>query len=76
MHYNLQVLRGDEILLSERLVLTGVEDIWPRIARLAEGVSETGCHIRVTKEAGRIAVLIGVTAARCLFRPPAGHPPA
>ncbi len=68
MHYNLEVLKGDEIILAQRLVLTGMGDVWSTIARMAEDVAETGCRIRVTDEAGGIAILIGLTAARRLFQ--------
>ena len=71
MRYDLQVLRDDEIVAAERLVVTGLRDVWSRIARMADHVAEPGCQIRVTEEAGGIAILIGVTAARRLFKPPA-----
>ena len=66
MRYDFEVLRGDEIIVAERVVTTGLRDVWSRIARMAEDVDEPGCQIRVTEEAGGIAILIGVTAARCL----------
>jgi hypothetical protein len=72
--YDFEVLRGDEIIVAERLVVTGLGDIWSRIARVAEHVAEPGCLIRVTEEGGGIAILIGVTAARCLFHHPASRP--
>jgi hypothetical protein len=72
--YDFEVLRGDEIIVAERLVVTGPGDIWSRIARVAEHVAEPGCLIRVTEEGGGIAILIGVTAARCLFHHPASRP--
>jgi Helix-turn-helix domain len=61
-------IRGDTpgIIVAERVVATGLRDVWSRIARMAEDVDEPGCQIRVTEEAGGIAILIGVTAARCL----------
>lgn len=74
MPYDFEVLRGDEIIVAERLVVTGLGDIWSRIARVAEHVAEPGCLIRVTEEGGGIAILIGVTAARCLFHHPASRP--
>jgi len=33
---------------------------------LTENVAESGCQIRVTEEAGGIAILIGAAAARSL----------
>lgn len=71
--YDFEVLRGDEIIVAERLVVTGPGDI-VEIARVAEHVAEPGCLIRVTEEGGGIAILIGVTAARCLFHHPASRP--
>ena len=74
MRYDFELLRGDEIIAAERLILTGLVDVWSRIARMAEHVDEPGCQIRVSEEAGGIAILIGVAAARCLFRRPASRP--
>ena len=71
MRYDFEVLRGDEIIVAERLAVTGLRDVWSRIASVAERVDEPGCRIRVTEEAGGIAILIGITAARCLFQHPA-----
>ncbi len=69
MQYDLKVLRDDEIVAAERLAVTDLHDLWSRVARMAEYVGEPGCQIRVTDEAGGIAILIGVTAARRLFKP-------
>ncbi len=52
MRYDFEVLRGDEIIVAERVVATGLRDVWSRIARMAEDVDEPGCQIRVTEEAG------------------------
>ncbi len=71
MRYDFEVLKGDDIIVAERLAVTGLGDVWSRIANIAEHVDEPGCRIRVTEEAGGIAILIGVTAARRLFEPPA-----
>ena len=71
MRYDFAVLKGDEIIMAERLAMTGLCDVWSRVARMAEDVDEPGCQIRVTEEAGGITILIGVTAARCLFERPA-----
>lgn len=76
MRYDFEVLRGDEIIAAERLAVTGLRDVWSRIASVAELVDEPGCRIRVTEEAGGIAILIGVTAARCLSRHPTPRLPA
>jgi len=70
VRYDLKVLRDDEIVAAERLVVTDVRDIWSRIASMADQVDEPGCQICVTEEAGGIAILIGATAARGLFKPP------
>jgi hypothetical protein len=66
VRYNFEVLRGDEVVVAERLLVTGLGDVWSRIARLSENVAESGCQIRVTEEAGGIAILIGAAAARSL----------
>ncbi len=71
MRYDLEVLRDDEIVAAECLVVTDSRDLWSRIARMAEHVDEPGCQIRVTDEAGGIAILIGVAAARRSFEAPA-----
>ncbi len=68
MRYDFEVLRGDEIISAERLLLTGPHEVWSRIARMAEDVGQAGCQIRVIEEAGGIAILIGVAAARRLFQ--------
>jgi hypothetical protein len=74
MRYIFEVLRGNEIIVAERLLVTGLCDVWSRIARTAENVAETGCQIRVTEEAGGIAILIGVAAAHCLLHHSASRP--
>ena len=71
VRYDLEVLRDDEIVAAERFVLADSRDLWSRIARMAKHVDEPGCQIRVTEEAGGIAILIGVAAARRSFTPPA-----
>ena len=71
MRYDLEVLRDNKIVVAERFVLADSRDLWPRIAGVAKHVDEPGCQIRVTEEAGGIAILIGVAAARRSFRPPA-----
>ena len=73
MQYDLKVLRDEEIVAAERLVVTDLRDVWSRISRMAEYVDEPGCQIRVTDEAGGIAILIGVTAVRRLFKPRASR---
>jgi hypothetical protein len=69
VRYDLKVLRDGEIVAAERLVVTDLRDVWSRIAGMADQVDEPGCQIRVTEEAGGIAILIGATAARGLFKP-------
>ena len=73
MQFDLKVLRDNEIVVAERLVVTDLHDVWSRIARMAEYLDEPGCQIRVTDEAGGIAILIGVAAVRRLFRPRASR---
>ncbi len=74
MRYDFEVLKGDDIIVAEHLAVTGLRDVWSRIARIAEHVDQPGCRIRVTEEAGGIAILIGVAAARCMFEHPAPCP--
>jgi hypothetical protein len=69
VRYDLKVLRDDKIVAAERLVATDLRDVWSRIARMADEVDEPGCQICVTEEAGGIAILIGMTAARRMFKP-------
>lgn len=66
MQYDLAVLRADEILATERVVVANVRELWTRVAKAAEGVDQPGSRIRVTEEAGGIAILIGAAAARRL----------
>jgi hypothetical protein len=73
VQYDFKVLRNDEIVAAERLVVTDSGDLWSRVARMAEYVDEPGCQIRVTDETGGIAILIGVTAVRRLFKPRASR---
>jgi hypothetical protein len=74
MRYDFEVRRGDRVIAAERFVVTGLGDVWSRVARMAEHIAEPGCQIRVTEEAGGIAILIGVTAARSLFHHSASRP--
>ncbi|HME86126.1 MAG TPA: hypothetical protein VKG91_16660 [Roseiarcus sp.] len=69
LRYDVKVLRDDEIVAAECLVVADLRDVWPKIARMADEVDEPGCQICVTEEAGGIAILIGATAARGLFKP-------
>ena len=75
MRYDLEVLRDNKIVAAERFVLTDSRDLWSRIAGMAKRVDEPGCQIRVTEEAGGIAILIGVAAARRSLAPPAPRLP-
>ncbi len=71
MRYDLEVLRGDEIVAAESLVASGLGDVWSRITKIAENIDAAGCRIRVTEEAGGIAIMIAAVAARRLCGPPA-----
>ena len=63
MQYDLEVLRADEIVATEHVVVSDVRDLWTRVAKVAEDVDQPGARIRVTEEAGGIAILIGAAAA-------------
>jgi hypothetical protein len=61
--YDFEVLRGDDVILAERSIpLYSSRGAWPKIIRLAKGLSEPGCRIRV-KEQGRTIILVGAAAA-------------
>ena len=74
MQYDVNVLRNDEILAAEHLVVKDFRELWSRIASIAERVDQPGSRIRVTEEAGGIAILIGAAAARCLSKPRTPRP--
>jgi len=64
VYYDFEVLKGDEIVAAQRMDVSGLGDVWSIIARMAETIDEPGCRIRVSEGAGRIAVMMGVAAAR------------
>jgi hypothetical protein len=62
--YDFEVLQDKKIIISERRVaLADARAMWWRIGRIAKGIHEPGCVIRVTNAAGKIVVLVGVTTA-------------
>ena len=61
--YDFEVLRGDDVILAERAIpLYSPRAAWPKIIRLAKGLSGSGCRIRV-KEQGETIILVGAAAA-------------
>lgn len=74
MQYDLKVLRDDEIVAAERLVVTDLRELWSKVAKIAEHVDQPGSRICVTEEAGGIAILIGAAAARHMVKPQAPRP--
>jgi hypothetical protein len=62
--FDLEVREGDETLAVERAVeLATSNDLWTRVAGLAESMYAPGRTIRVTNGVGEQIVLIGVAAA-------------
>jgi hypothetical protein len=74
VQYDLKVLRDDEIVVAERLVVTDLRELWSKVAKIAEHVDQPGSRIRVTEESGGIAILIGAGAARYMVKPQAPRP--
>jgi hypothetical protein len=61
--YDFEVLKGEEVIAAERSVpLYSPKAAWPRIIKLAKGLTLGGCRIRV-KEQGETIILIGAAAA-------------
>lgn len=70
MQYDLEILRQDEIVATQHVVVADVRELWTRVAKVAEGVDQPGSQIRVMEEAGGIAILIGAEAARSMSGSP------
>ena len=62
MHlYDFEVLRDGAVIAAKRAIgLPDTRAAWPEIVRLAKGVDQPGCKIRVLDESGRIVILTGV----------------
>ena len=42
---------------------------WPKIVKIARGLEQTGCRIRVREQSGDTVILIGAAAARKFSEP-------
>ncbi len=61
--YDFEVLKGGEVIEAERAVpLHSPIAAWPKVIKLAKGLSRTGCRIAV-KEQGETIILVGAKAA-------------
>ena len=59
------VVKDDRaIAASQSVALRNLRAAWPRVVELVSSVDEPGCRIRVTNEAGEVAILVCVVSAR------------
>jgi hypothetical protein len=63
-HYELTVLKGDEIITAARLIAPDPGAAWSQVMEVAKNIGEPGCRVRVTDEAGDVVILVGIDTAR------------
>ena len=61
--YQIEVLKGEEVISAEPAPLYNTKAAWPKIAKLAKSIKLPGCRIRVREQSGETIILIGVTVA-------------
>jgi hypothetical protein len=68
--YHVNVLTKDQtVAASQSLDLGPSQTIWAKLAKLAWSVGEVGGQIRVTDQAGKLVILVGVRSARRALAP-------
>jgi len=69
-YFDFEVLRGEQVISSETSVpLHNTRAAWPKIVKIARGLEQTGCRIRVREQSGDTVILIGAAAARKFSEP-------
>jgi len=56
--------RDQTVVASQSVVFSNSRAVWPKVTELAWRVGESGGQIKVTDQAGRVVVLVGVNSAR------------
>ncbi|HEY1941801.1 MAG TPA: hypothetical protein VGH40_06720 [Roseiarcus sp.] len=68
--YHVNVLTKDhKVAASHPLDVEASQGMLAKLAKLAWNVGETGGQIRVTDQAGKLVVVMGVNSARLAFAP-------
>ena len=68
--YHVNVLTKDQkVTASHPLDVEASQTLWTKLGKLAWSVGEIGGQIRVTDQAGKLVVLMGVNSARLVFAP-------
>ena len=63
--YRFDVFNRDlTVAANQSFVCSNSRKVWPKVTELAWSVGETGGQIKVTDQAGRVVVLVGVNSAR------------
>jgi hypothetical protein len=63
--YRFDVLNRDQtVAANQSVVCSNSLAVWSKVTELAWSVGETGGQIKVTDQAGRVVVLVGVNSAR------------
>jgi hypothetical protein len=64
--------RHQTVAANQSFVFCNARDVWPKVTELAWAIGESGGQIKVTDQAGRLVVLVGVNSARRACGPSAG----
>jgi hypothetical protein len=67
--YHVNVLTKDHTLAASHALDVTIHTLWSNLAKLAWSVGEIGGQIRVTDQAGKLVILIGVSSARLVLAP-------
>jgi hypothetical protein len=68
--YRFDVFNRDQTVIANQFVIfSNSRAVWPKVTELAWSIGESGGQIKVTDQAGRVVVLVGVNSARRVGRP-------
>ncbi len=68
--YHVNILTKDhKVAASYPVDVEASQSLWAKLGKLAWNVGERGGQIRVTDQAGKLVVLMGVNSARLVFAP-------